>query len=103
MATIDSSLFGCAVMTGVGAVINTAKLKLGETVLITGLGGVGFAALLRALAAGGRKVIVADINRDKLDKALQLGADHAVDSSAENALEEIRDLTRGGVDVGMEF
>jgi alcohol dehydrogenase len=98
-----AALFGCAVMTGVGAVINTAKLLLGQTVLITGLGGVGFAALLGALAGGASKIIVADINDDKLNKALELGADEAINSSEENALEKIRDLTHGGVDLGMEF
>jgi len=98
-----AALFGCAVMTGVGAVINTAKIMLGQTVLITGLGGVGFAALLGALAGGASKVIVADINKDKLEKALELGAHEAIDSSHENALEQIRDLTNGGVDVGLEF
>ncbi|MDQ3844454.1 MAG: zinc-dependent alcohol dehydrogenase family protein [Bacteroidota bacterium] len=98
-----AALFGCAVMTGVGAVINTAKLQLGQSVLITGLGGVGFAALLGALAGGASKVIVADINEDKLKKAKDLGAHEAIDSSSENALEQIKDLTGGGVDVGFEF
>ncbi|MEJ7767112.1 MAG: zinc-dependent alcohol dehydrogenase family protein [Chitinophagaceae bacterium] len=98
-----AALFGCAVMTGVGAVINTAKLKLGQTVLITGLGGVGFAALLGAIAGGASKIIVADVNKDKLKKALELGAHEAIDSSEENALEKIRDLTHGGVDIGLEF
>ena len=98
-----AALFGCAVMTGVGAVINTAKLQLGQTVLITGLGGVGFAALLGALAGGASKVVVADINKDKLAKAIALGADHAIDSSQPNALEEVHDITKGGVDIGFEF
>lgn len=98
-----AALFGCAVITGVGAVVNTAKLMLGQTVLITGLGGVGFAALLGALAGGAAKIIVADINREKLAKALELGAHEAIDSSDKNALEKIRDLTNGGVDVGLEF
>lgn len=98
-----AALFGCAVMTGVGAVINTAKLSLGQTVLITGMGGVGFAALLGALAAGASKIIVADVNKEKLALALELGAHEAVDSSQANALEQVRDLTNGGVDVGLEF
>ena len=98
-----AALFGCAVMTGVGAVINTAKLSLGQTVLITGLGGVGFAALLGALAGGAGKIIVADVNRDKLAKALELGAHAAVDSSESTAVEQVKDLTNGGVDVGFEF
>ena len=98
-----AALFGCAVMTGVGAVINTAKLMLGQTVLITGLGGVGFAALLGAIAGGASKIIVADVNKDKLKKALEFGAHEAIDSSKENALENIRDITHGGVDIGLEF
>ena len=71
--------------------------------LYTGLGGVGFSALLGALAAGASKVIVADVNKDKLQKALELGAHVAIDTSEENALEKIRDLTDGGVDLGLEF
>ena len=98
-----AALFGCAVMTGVGAVINTAKLMLGQTVLITGLGGVGFAALLGAIAGGASKIIVADVNKEKLKKALEFGAHEAIDSSQEGALENIRDLTHGGVDIGFEF
>ncbi len=98
-----AALFGCAVMTGVGAVINTAKLMLGQTVLITGLGGVGFSALLGAIAGGASKIIVADINNQKLVKALELGAHEAINLSDENALEKIRDITNGGVDIGLEF
>lgn len=98
-----AALFGCAVMTGVGAVINTAKLMLGQTVLITGLGGVGFSALLGAIAGGASKIIVADINNQKLAKALELGAHEAINLSDENPLERIRDITNGGVDVGLEF
>ncbi|MBD2752990.1 zinc-dependent alcohol dehydrogenase family protein [Spirosoma validum] len=98
-----AALFGCAIMTGVGAVINTAKLSLGQTVLITGMGGIGFAALLGALAGGASKIIVADVNKDKLTKALELGAHAVVDSSEANAVEQVKDLTRGGVDIGFEF
>ena len=98
-----AALFGCAVMTGVGAVINTAKVSLGQTVLITGMGGVGFAALLGALAAGAAKIIVADVNKNKLAQALKLGAHEAIDSSETNAVEQVKALTNGGVDVGLEF
>lgn len=98
-----AALFGCAVMIGVGAVINTAKLSMGQSVLITGMGGVGFAALLGALAGGASKVIVADVNKDKLAKALELGAHEAIDTSEPNALEKTRDLSHGGVDIGLEF
>ena len=98
-----AALFGCAVMTGVGAVINTAKLSLGQTVLITGMGGIGFAALLGALAGGASKIIVADVNKDKLAKALELGAHAVVDSSQPDAVDQVKDLTQGGVHIGFEF
>ncbi len=98
-----AALFGCAVMTGVGAVINTAKLTLGQTVLITGMGGIGFAALLGALAGGASRVIVADVNRQKLELAQQLGAHEVVNTSETNALEQVRDITNGGVDIGLDF
>ena len=98
-----AALFGCAIMTGVGAVINTAKLALGQTVLITGMGGIGFAALLGAIAGGASKIIVADVNKDKLAKALELGAHAVVDSSEPDAVEQVKELTNGGVDIGFEF
>ncbi|HMI03622.1 MAG TPA: alcohol dehydrogenase catalytic domain-containing protein, partial [Pedobacter sp.] len=56
-----AALFGCAVITGVGAVVNTGTLKIGQTALVVGLGGVGFSALLGALASGAGTVIAADI------------------------------------------
>jgi alcohol dehydrogenase len=96
------ALFGCAVMTGVGAIVNTARLRLGESVLITGLGGIGFAALLGALASGAGQVVVADVSDDKLQQALALGAHAAVNSGADGALERVREMTGGGADVGLE-
>lgn len=98
-----AALFGCAVMTGIGAVVNTANLRLGQTVLIVGLGGVGFAALLGALASGAAKVITADINPHKRALALQLGAHAAIDASAPDALEELKGMSNGGVDIAVEF
>ena len=70
-----AALFGCAVMTGVGAVVNTAQLKFGESILIVGLGGVGLSAILGAKAAGASNIIVADLNPQKRAKGLELGAD----------------------------
>lgn len=97
-----AALFGCAVMTGVGAVANTAAVRLGETVLITGMGGIGFAALLGALAAGASTVIVADVSEPKLQHAQTLGAHHTINSSAPDAFEQVRALTNGGADVALE-
>lgn len=98
-----AALFGCAVITGVGAVVNTAHVRLGQSVLITGLGGVGLAALLGALASGASPVVVADISHEKRQKALELGAHAAVDPSDPTAVEQVKDLSGGGVDVGLEF
>lgn len=99
-----AALFGCAVLTGVGSVVNTAKLAAGQTVLIVGLGGVGFAALLGALASGAGKVIAADINAQKREMALQLGAHMVIDPSAPDALKQLKEeYTKGGVDIALEF
>lgn len=98
-----AALFGCAVITGVGAVVNTANVRLGQTVLITGLGGVGFAALLGALTSGASQVIVADISPEKRQRALALGAHAAIDPADPRAVEQVKDISKGGVDVGLEF
>lgn len=99
-----AALFGCAVLTGVGAVVNTANLKVGENILVVGLGGVGFAALLGALSRGAGKVIAADINPQKREMALQMGAHAVVDPADKDAVVRVKEeLTRGGVEVAVEF
>lgn len=98
-----AALFGCAVITGVGAVVNTARLSIGQTILIVGLGGVGFAALLGALASGAGKVIAADINPQKRQLALKFGAHIVVDPLQPDAVEMLKSMTNGGVDVAVEF
>ena len=62
----EAALFGCAVLTGVGAVINTAKVAAGQSVAIVGLGGVGLAALIGAVSAGANRIVAVDIADDKL-------------------------------------
>lgn len=98
-----AALFGCAVMTGVGAVVNTAQLKFGDSILVVGLGGVGLSAILGAKAAGARNIIAADLNPEKRAIAQRLGAHHVIDSSQKGAIENVMDLTGGGVDVAVEF
>lgn len=98
-----AALFGCAVMTGVGAATNTAQLKFGQSVLVVGLGGVGLSAILGAKAAGATNIIAADINPDKREVAKSLGANYVIDSSRPEAIEELKDVTGGGVDVSLEF
>jgi len=98
-----AALFGCAVMTGVGAVINTAQVRMGERVLIAGLGGVGLAALLGALSAGAAQVIAADIQPEKRALALQLGATMAIDPAQPDAVEQVKAVTQGGADKAIEL
>lgn len=70
----ELALFGCAVQTGVGAVLNTCKVQPGESVAVVGLGGVGLAALLGAVAAGATEIVAVDLSDDKLAIARDLGA-----------------------------
>ncbi len=96
-----AALFGCAVLTGVGSVINTAKLSAGQTVAVVGLGGVGMAALLGAVAGGASEVIAVDVQQDKLDFANSLGATAGV-LAGPDAADQIRELTSGGVEIAVE-
>jgi alcohol dehydrogenase len=98
-----AAVFGCAVLTGVGAVLNTAQLRAGQTAAIIGLGGVGLAAVLGAVAAGASRIIAVDLNPEKLALARALGATDTVDAAGPDAASEIRDISGGGVDVGFEM
>jgi alcohol dehydrogenase len=98
----EAALFGCAVVTGVGAVINTAKVSAGSTVAVVGLGGVGLSAVLAANLAGAVEVIAVDSNPDKLEVASRLGATRTV-RAGPDAVKEVRDLSRGGVDFAFEM
>lgn len=99
----EAALFGCAVLTGVGAVINTAKVTAGSSVAVVGLGGVGLNALLGARACGAQQIVAVDLHDDKLALARELGATDTVNARDANALEHVKDLTRGGVDFAFEM
>lgn len=99
----EAALFGCAVLTGVGAVVNTAQVRLGASVAVIGLGGVGLAALIGAKAAGARHIVAVDLSDDKLEQAMALGATHTVNAGDPEAREKIRALTDGGVEYAFEF
>ena len=99
----EAALFGCAVLTGVGAVVNTAQVRVGASVAVIGLGGVGLAALIGAQAAGARQIIAVDLADDKLQQARTLGATHTVNAGDADALEQIRALSSGGVEFAFEF
>jgi len=96
-----AALFGCAVLTGVGAAVNAARIQPGERVAIFGLGGVGLSALLGAVLQEAAPIVAVDVVADKLALALELGATHAVPAGPE-AVEEVRALTGGGADHAIE-
>lgn len=99
----DAALFGCAVVTGVGAVVNTADIKAGETVAVVGLGGVGLSCLLGAIVAGAARVIAVDVSDDKLALARQLGATETFNARDADCVERILAATDGGVDSAFEM
>jgi S-(hydroxymethyl)glutathione dehydrogenase/alcohol dehydrogenase len=98
----QASLLGCGVMTGLGAVFNTARVRPGETVAVIGCGGVGLACIQGARIAGAGRVIAVDRVAAKLETARSLGATDLVDGSATDPVEAVRELTGGGVDHAFE-
>src|ERR1700687_4371026 len=92
-----AALIGCGVITGYGAVVNTAKVAPGETVVVIGCGGVGMAAINGAQIAGAGRVIAVDTNPAKLQLATKLGATDIVDPRNGDVVQQVRDLTNGGV------
>jgi alcohol dehydrogenase len=99
----EAALFGCAVLTGVGAVINTAKVSAGSSVAVIGLGGVGLSSLLGAVAVGARRIVAVDLSDDKLGLARQLGATDTFNPGNPSAIDEIRSATAGGVEFAFEM
>ena len=99
----QAALFGCAVLTGVGAVVNTAKVQPGQRVAVIGLGGVGLNAVLGAQLAGASAVIAIDVHQDKLMLAKSLGATHVFDAASPTLVADVKDATQGGVDFAFEM
>jgi alcohol dehydrogenase len=96
-----AALFGCAVLTGAGAMTRAASVQPGQRVAVFGLGGVGLAAVLGAVTAGAEQIIGVDVVPARLELARSLGATHAIDGR-NGAVEEIRRLTGGGADAVVE-
>ncbi|HET7731821.1 MAG TPA: zinc-dependent alcohol dehydrogenase family protein [Usitatibacter sp.] len=99
----EAALFGCAVLTGVGAVVNTAQVRAGSTVGVVGLGGVGLASLLGAVASGARTIVAVDLSDDKLALARALGATDTFNASDADVVEKVKQATQGGVDYAIEM
>jgi S-(hydroxymethyl)glutathione dehydrogenase/alcohol dehydrogenase len=96
------ALIGCGVTTGLGAVLNTAKVEPGSTVAVVGCGGVGLNCIQGAALAGALRIIAIDAVETKLTMARELGATDVIDASGGAVVEKVRDLTDGGVDYSFE-
>ena len=94
----QACILGCAVVTGLGAALNTASVQPGDSVVVIGCGGVGLNVVQGARIAGAHQIVAVDANPGKLARATQLGATHVVDASATDALAAVLDLTAGGAD-----
>ncbi len=97
-----AALIGCGVITGVGAVINTAKVPPGSTVAVFGCGGIGLSAVNGAAIAGADRIIAIDTVSSKLDVAKEMGATDIINASNADPVEAIRELTGGGVEFAFE-
>ena len=97
-----AALFGCAVITGVGAVVNTAKMTMGSTAAIVGLGGTGLAAVLGAIASGAKTVIGIDLSEQKLKLGKQLGCNYVLNASDPEIVTKLKEITSGGCDYSFE-
>ena len=99
----EAALFGCAVITGVGAVVNTAAMPRGATSAVVGLGGVGLAAVLAARMLEAREVVAIDLNERKLAVAREFGATATVNAASPDAVEQVREITGGGAGYAFEM
>jgi Zn-dependent alcohol dehydrogenase len=95
-----AALVGCAVMTGVGAVMNTARVTPGASVLVIGAGGIGLNCLMGARLVGAYPIIAADVIDAKLETAMDFGATHVINSRTHDLVEGVKELLGGD---GVEF
>ena len=92
-----AALIGCAVVTGTGAVFNTAKVAPGETVVVIGCGGIGMSAINGAAIAGAGRIIAVDTNAARLQLATKIGATDLVDTQNGDPVKQVQELTKGHV------
>jgi len=97
-----AALIGCAVPTGMGAVLNTAQPRPGQSIAIFGTGGIGLCAVAGAAISGCAPIIAIDINAEKLKVARKMGATHIICSKTGNLVEEIMKICPGGLDFAIE-
>ena len=96
------AVVGCAVATGVGAVLNTAAVEPGSTVAVIGCGGVGLNVVQGARLAGAERIIAIDVRAEKTQMALQFGATDRIDASLGDAVAQLRELIPDGVDYAFD-
>ncbi len=97
-----AALLGCAVMTGMGAVLHQARVQVGQSVAVIGCGGVGLNAVQAARLAGAARILAIDINPAKLERARIFGATDIIDASRQDSVEAALSLSGGGVDHALE-
>ncbi len=97
-----SCIVGCAVLTGGGAVMNTARVRPGESVAVYGVGGVGMSAIQMASILGAYPVIAVDLRDEKLEFAAEFGATHFVNASTTDPVEAIHEITGVGADYAFD-
>lgn len=102
LSLAKAALFGCAVVTGVGAVVNTAQVPAGSSVAVFGLGGIGLSAVMGARAISANPIIAVGRTVHKLELARQAGATHLIDTTETDPVAAIRDLTGGGAEYAFE-
>jgi S-(hydroxymethyl)glutathione dehydrogenase/alcohol dehydrogenase len=99
----QAALLGCGVVTGAGAVLNTANVSAGDTVVVVGAGGVGLNAVSGARIAGASRIVAIDIQPKRLEAARRFGATDVIDSTQADTVEVVRDLLPGGADHVFDF
>lgn len=97
-----AALLGCAIPTGVGSVLNAARAKPGQSLVVFGAGGIGLCAVAGAKLAGCAPIVAVDMRADRLELARRLGATHAILASAADPVAEIQRLCPGGADLAVE-
>jgi Zn-dependent alcohol dehydrogenase len=102
VATDVTSIIGCAVMTGAGAIINTLKVRPSQSVAIFGAGGIGLCAVAAAAIVDAHPIVVIDVSEEKLAFARRFGATHVVNAQSADAVQAIKSLTAGGADFAVD-
>jgi Zn-dependent alcohol dehydrogenase len=97
-----TAIIGCAVMTGAGAIINTLRVRPGESVAVFGAGGIGLCAIAAAATVDAHPVVAVDVAEDKLAFAKRFGATHTINAREVEAVQAIRELSNGGVDYAID-